>query len=93
MIVTTRDLFTIPGYSVRPGFCRAGSRNFFEKHGLDWRDFVRNGIDADKLRALHDGLTDALVAWAEQRQASLQSTAEKSTLAASTAPARSDGKP
>lgn len=70
MIVTTRDLFTIPGYSPRPGFCRGGARDWFRAHGLDWAAFVRDGIDEAALTATGDGLALALVAWAHKRQES-----------------------
>ena len=66
MIVTTRHLFTIPGYSPRRGFCRGRSRAWFRRHDLDWRDFVRNGIDAEILTATGDGLAIALVEWAQK---------------------------
>jgi hypothetical protein len=66
VIVTTRHLFTIPGYSKRPGFCRGGSRDWFVAHGLDWHDFVKNGIDSAKLEATGDGLALALVKWAKE---------------------------
>lgn len=66
MIVTTRHLFTIPGYSKRTGFCRSGARAWFEAHGLDWRDFVRHGIPAGTLEATGDGLALALVKWARE---------------------------
>lgn len=32
------------------GVCRR-ARFWFEEQGLDWKDFVRNGIEADKLLA------------------------------------------
>lgn len=70
MIVTTRHLFTIPGFSRRPGFCRGGARHWAQAHGIDWHDFVVNGIDADKLTATGDGFALALVAWAKQCEAS-----------------------
>ena len=66
MIVTTRHLFTIPGFSARPGFCRGGARAWFAAHGLDWGDFVRNGIAAEAIEATGDGLALTLVAWARQ---------------------------
>ena len=69
MIVTTRDLFTIEGFSRRRGFCRGGARRWFQSHGLDWRGFVREGIDADALAATGDGLALALVDWAKKRAA------------------------
>lgn len=64
LIVTTRHLFTIPGFSKRPGFCRGQSREWARRHGLDWQDFVHNGIDAAQLEATGDGLALALVEWA-----------------------------
>ena len=74
MIVTTRRLFSIPGYSQRAGFCRSGAREWFQRHGLDWRDFVQNGIPAETLEATGDGLALAVVAWArecERKEASV----------------------
>lgn len=66
LIITTEHLFTIPGYSPRPGFCRGKSRDFFRAHNLDWQRFVREGIAAEELEATGDGLALALVAWARQ---------------------------
>lgn len=66
MIVTTRHLFTIPGYSKRPGFCRSGARNWFRSHGIDWRSFVQDGVSAETLEATGDGLALALVKWARE---------------------------
>lgn len=68
LTVTTKDLFTIPGYSTRAGFCRDKSKAFFRRHGLDWRAFVRDGIDASALTATGDGMALALVEWARTRQ-------------------------
>lgn len=69
VIVTTRHLFTIPGFSKRRGFCRGGARNWFRMHGLDWADFVSNGIAAERLIATGDGMALALVAWARECEA------------------------
>jgi hypothetical protein len=69
MIVTTRHLFTCPGFSRRAGFCRDGARRQSVALGLDWRDFVANGIESDKLLATGDGFAIALVAWAEKCEA------------------------
>jgi len=66
LIVTTEHLFTIEGFSRRRGFCRGKSREWFEAHGLNWRDFVRNGVPAARLEATGDGLALALVAWARK---------------------------
>lgn len=64
--VTTKHLFTIPGFSKRPGFCRAGAREFFTRHQLDWPAFVASGIPAESLEATGDSLAIALVAWARE---------------------------
>lgn len=66
VIVTTKHLFTIPGFTRRAGFCRGGTRTFFAAHGLDWRDFIHNGIAADKLEATNDAMAHALVEWARK---------------------------
>lgn len=34
--------------------CSKGARAFFETHGLDWQEFLREGIDSDKLEATGD---------------------------------------
>jgi hypothetical protein len=66
VIVTTRHLFTIPGHSHRRGFCRGKSREWCIRQGIDWKSFVRNGIEASVLEATGDGLALALVAWARE---------------------------
>lgn len=36
--------------------CSRGARAFFERHGLDWRQFLREGIPASELAATGDAL-------------------------------------
>jgi hypothetical protein len=36
--------------------CSSGAREFFARHGLNWQDFLKNGIDAEKLRATGDAM-------------------------------------
>lgn len=64
--VTTTHLFTIPGFSPRRGFCRDKSKAWAKRQGIDWRAFVRDGIDADSLLATGDGFAIALVEWARK---------------------------
>lgn len=66
MIITMAHLRSIPGYGPRPGFCARGSRQFFARYGLDWDDFRRNGIDAEKLRATGDALALAVIEHAQR---------------------------
>ncbi|PZP64175.1 MAG: hypothetical protein DI597_00740 [Pseudoxanthomonas spadix] len=69
LIVTTQHLFSVPRHSTRPGHCRGGARDFFRAHGLDWQDFVRNGIAAEQLEATGDAVALELVAWARSYEA------------------------
>lgn len=64
LIVTGTHLVTIPGHSTSRGFCVPLSRTWFKRQGLDFRDFIRNGIDAEILLATGDGMAIALVEWA-----------------------------
>jgi len=59
MIITVSDLR-------RSQVCPK-ARVWFAKHGLDWRDFVRNGIDADKLTATGDAIALRVVEEARGR--------------------------
>lgn len=36
--------------------CSRGARDFFAKHGLDWQEFLSEGIDSDKLEATGDAM-------------------------------------
>lgn len=38
------------------GYCNRGARDFFARHGLDWRAFLASGIDADRLTATGDAM-------------------------------------
>lgn len=68
LIVTFRHLKTIPSRSGN-GFCSRGARPWFQRHGLDWRAFVRDGIPAEQMQATGCGLAEALVAWARECEA------------------------
>lgn len=48
------------------GYCMKSVRPWFERHGLDFRDFVKNGIDEKTLKKTNDQL--ALDAIAEARR-------------------------
>lgn len=45
--------------------CMRGARNWFAQHGLDWNDFLTNGLPADAVRALNDPFADRTLAAAE----------------------------
>lgn len=44
------------------GFCAAGTRRWFEAYSLDFRDFLKNGIDAAKFLATGDAAAQRVVA-------------------------------
>lgn len=60
IIVTIQDARAI-------GYCRRGSHTFGQLYGLDWMDFLKNGVPASKLRSLNDALVDKVIAQAEKR--------------------------
>lgn len=37
-------------------YCARGSRAFFKRHGFDWSDFLRNGIEPDKFYKTGDSM-------------------------------------
>lgn len=41
--------------------CSRGSRQFFEKHNLNWQDFLANGIPASKLEETGDHMALFLI--------------------------------
>ena len=45
--------------------CSSGAREFFARHGLNWQDFLKNGIDAETLRATGDAMALQVVKVAE----------------------------
>lgn len=43
------------------GHCPAGTRNWFLEHNLDFRDFLKNGIDAKTFLVDGDALAEQVV--------------------------------
>ncbi|MDF3932926.1 hypothetical protein [Pseudomonas citronellolis] len=66
MIVTIQHLHTVPTWNGRQGYCHGKARDFFSEHGLDWMDFVQNGIDEQLLVDTGDGLALLLVEHARE---------------------------
>jgi hypothetical protein len=48
--------------------CSKGARAFFSRHHLDWEDFLRNGINSDKLEATGDAMALEVVEVARGRK-------------------------
>lgn len=55
MIVTMRDVRACK-------MCARGARAFFVRHGLDWGDFLVNGIDSKALEQTGDAMAMRVVA-------------------------------
>jgi hypothetical protein len=36
--------------------CSRGARAFFERHGLDWTKFLKEGLDAEIIEATEDAM-------------------------------------
>lgn len=53
----------------KAGHCVAGARRWFEGHGIDFREFVRDGIDAETLAATGDALALQVIEAKAQREA------------------------
>ena len=51
------------------GLCVNGSRAWFARHGLDFRVFLREGLDADTLLATGDAMALHVVEYARQQLA------------------------
>jgi hypothetical protein len=45
----------------RAGHCVAGARDWFGRHGLDFHDFIRNGIEEKRFLAAGDVIAAEIV--------------------------------
>lgn len=61
MIVTLQDARALR-------YCSRGIRQFFARHGLDYSDFLRNGIPARDLRATGDAMALKVIEVAHGRR-------------------------
>lgn len=60
MVVTHADIRALK-------YCNRGARIFFERNGLDWNDFRKNGVSFETLEAIGDGMGLAAIAEAKRR--------------------------
>lgn len=51
------------------GFCVGGTRTFMERHGLDFKAFLRDGLDAADLLATGDAMAERVVVHAQGKRA------------------------
>jgi hypothetical protein len=61
MIIKMEHVRSVSGFSPRRGFCSRGTRAWFAKYGLDYSDFLKNGIEEEKLLSTGDPLAVATV--------------------------------
>lgn len=59
MIITMQHCRTI-----KPRYCALGVRRFFMEHGLDFKDFLKNGIEEEKLAKTKQGMALRLIEYA-----------------------------
>jgi len=50
------------------GYCVSGARDWFNRHGLDFKDFLKNGIESKTLLEEGDELARKVVTEAQRRQ-------------------------
>jgi hypothetical protein len=60
VIVRMSDVRAIKG-------CSRGARYFCETHGIDWTDFLANGVPAERLEETGDAMALRLTRYARQR--------------------------
>lgn len=67
MLVEFNKHFRKIPFRRKNGYCVPGGIRFFERYGLDWDDFVKNGIEGQKLldASNNNALAIKLVEYAE----------------------------
>lgn len=50
-------------------YCNRGIRAFYARHGLDFADFLKRGIEAERLEQLNDAMAQRAVDYAREREA------------------------
>lgn len=65
----TRHLRKVDAGHQHLGHCVEGAKLWFGQHGLDWRDFVINGIPATTMEATGDALAIELARTAREEAA------------------------
>ena len=62
------DLIVTIAHVRAAGLCVNGSRAWFARHGLDFRAFLREGLDAQTLLATGDAMAQRVVDCARQQR-------------------------
>ena len=61
MIITMRHIR-------EANYCARGARLFCANHGIDWSDFVKNGIDESELEGIDDAMLATVIEVARGQQ-------------------------
>lgn len=69
LLIRMEHVLTVPGFHVRRGFCRGGTRRWCASHGIDWNQLRRDGVPAEQVLATGDPMAVAVVRHAEQMEA------------------------
>lgn len=48
--------------------CSRGARDFLSRHGIDWSEFIKRGIDAAVIEATGDAMAKKVVEVARERR-------------------------
>lgn len=49
-------------------YCNNGAREFFNRHGLDWSEFMKNGLPEEVFTSTGDAMAIRLVEFAKERR-------------------------
>lgn len=63
----SKEIITIDDVR-RAGHCALGARRWFERHGFDFRKFLRKGIDVETFLATGDGQAQQVVDRKRERE-------------------------
>lgn len=69
MKATLAHMRSIEGFGPTPGFCARGGRVWAQRVGLDWSEFLREGIDVERFEAIDDAFAQAFAAHVRQVEA------------------------
>ena len=54
--------------AVELGYCIKGLKEFCRRHNVDFKDFVKNGIEADIILKIEDAMAFKLVEYARNKR-------------------------
>ena len=60
------SIIVTPRHMRAADVCARGSRKWMAENGLDWADFVENGMAVEKLEAFNDAIVNSICAIARE---------------------------